>query len=104
MIHKRPSINPSKVMVIFELPSTLWTERVNLVGDFNNWDCGSLPFRNNRHGNWQVEVELDAGREYRFRYLLDGEHWRYDWHADKSLPGSHGGYVSIVVAELSPAA
>ncbi|UCC86783.1 MAG: hypothetical protein JSV81_18305 [Anaerolineales bacterium] len=46
------------------------------------------------------EVELDAEREYRFRYLFDGEHWRYDWHADKSLPSPYGAYDSVVMASL----
>jgi hypothetical protein len=56
--------------------------------------------RQDREENWQVEVELEAGREYRFRYLFDGQHWNYDWHADKTLPDANGGYSSIVIAEL----
>jgi hypothetical protein len=36
MIHKRHSLNPGKVVVVFEIPSTIWADRVNLVGDFNN--------------------------------------------------------------------
>jgi hypothetical protein len=56
----------------------------------NNWDRDSLPFRHTRAGNWEIEVEMDQGREYRFRYLLDEVHWRYDWHADKHAPNSKG--------------
>lgn len=103
MIHKRPSGIANKVVVTFELPGSLWAECINLVGDFNHWDHASLPFWRDHQGNWRLEVELDAGREYRFRYLLDGEHWRYDWHADKSSPNSGGGYDSIVTANLSAA-
>jgi 1,4-alpha-glucan branching enzyme len=100
MIYKRASPDARKVVVTFEIPSTIWAERINLVGDFNDWDQESLPFRQAYQENWQVEVELDAGREYRFRYLFDGEHWRYDWHADKSLPNPHGAYDSVVMAAL----
>jgi len=102
MIHKRHSPNEGKVIVIFEIPGTVWAERINLVGDFNDWDHESLPFRRNREGNWQIEMELDTGREYHFRYLLDGEHWRDDWHADKYVPNPHGSYDSIVIAEVPP--
>jgi 1,4-alpha-glucan branching enzyme len=84
----------------FEIPDTIWAERVNLVGDFNNWDCASLPFRRGRDGIWRVDVELDPGCEYRFRYLLDGADWRYDWHADSYAPNSDGGFDSIIVADL----
>jgi 1,4-alpha-glucan branching enzyme len=100
MIDKRPATSSDKVIVRFEVPGTIWTERINLVGDFNNWDRESLPFRRNRGGNWHIELELDAGDEYRFCYLLDGVHWRYDWHADKYAPNPHGGYDSIVVAAI----
>ena len=103
MIHKRCSVNPGKVVVVFEIPSTIWADRINLVGDFNNWDRESLPLRQDRQANWQVEIELDAGREYRFRYLFDGASWVYDWYADKSLTDSGGGCDSIVIAELQPA-
>ena len=103
MIHKQRSVNPGKVVVVFEIPSTIWADRVNLVGDFNNWDRESLPLRQDRQGNWQVQMELDAGREYRFRYLFDDASWAYDWYADKSVTDSGGGYDSIVIAEPPPA-
>lgn len=100
MIRKRRSLRPNKVVVIFEIPHTIWAERINLVGDFNDWDRESLPFERTRAGDWRVEVELELGREYRFRYLVDGAHWRYDWHADNHAPSPHGGYDSIVIAAV----
>jgi len=102
MIRKRRSPNAGKVIVTFEIPGTIWAERVNLVGDFNDWNQESLPFGQNRDGNWQIELELDAGHKYRFRYLLDGGHWRDDWHADDHTPNPHGGYDSIVIADVPP--
>ncbi len=92
MIHKRDTRRHRKMIVAFELPGTIWAEHINLVGDFNNWDYQSLPFRRTHDGNWKIEVELDSGCEYRFRYLLDGVHWRYDWHADNHVVNSQGGY------------
>ncbi len=102
MIRKRRSPNAGKVIVTFEIPGSIWADRVNLVGEFNNWDRESLPFQHNREGNWQIELELDQGKEYPFRYLLDGQHWRDDWHADKFEPNPYGGYNSIVIAEIAP--
>jgi 1,4-alpha-glucan branching enzyme len=102
MIHKRPSTNQGKVIVTFEIPGTIWAERINLVGDFNDWDRESLPFRHNRQENWQIEIELDAGREYHFRYLFDGDRWHDDWHADRCTTDPHGGCHSIVIARIPP--
>jgi 1,4-alpha-glucan branching enzyme len=103
MIHKRHSVNPGKVVVVFEIPGTIWADRINLVGDFNNWDRESVPLRQDRQGNWLVEMELDVGCEYCFRYLFDSAYWVYDWQADKSMTNSGSGYDSIVLAELPPA-
>ena len=102
MIYKRRAPDAGKVIVTFEVPGSIWAERVNLVGDLNGWDPESLPFRQNRAGNWQIEIELDKGREIRFRYLLDGQHWRDDWHADGYEPNPFGGHNSIVIAEAPP--
>jgi 1,4-alpha-glucan branching enzyme len=99
MIIKRPSTNKGKVVVTFEIPGAVWAERIHLVGEFNDWDSDSLPFQRQRHGNWQIEIELDAGREYRFRYLFDGDQWSTDWQADKTVPNPHGSYDSVVVVE-----
>jgi 1,4-alpha-glucan branching enzyme len=99
MIHKQQLPHKDKVKVIFEIPGTIWAERINLVGDFNHWDPESLPFRHNREENWQIELDLEAGCEYRFRYLFDGNYWRGDRQADKFIPNAHGGYDSIVIAE-----
>jgi len=36
-----------------------------------------------QEGAFEASVKLDAGKEFHFRYLLDGERWDNDWHADK---------------------
>ena len=100
MIHKRLSAEENKVIVAFEIPGTVWAERINLVGDFNGWDRENLPFHYNQRDNWYVELELEKRHEYRFRYLIDGDYWGYDWHADKHTPGDDGSCDSIVIAEV----
>lgn len=103
MIHKRPSTNENKVIVTFEIPGSVWAERIHLVGDFNDWDRESLPLQPGRQENWQVELELDRGREYRFRYLIDGDHWRSEWHADCHAAAEDGGFDSVISVQLPPA-
>ncbi|HIC89977.1 MAG TPA: glycoside hydrolase family 13 [Anaerolineae bacterium] len=98
MIRKRPSPNPGRVLVTFELPSAIWAERVNLVGDFNNWDTTATPMEQSKDDSaWRVTLELEAGREYQFRYLVNGTEWHNDWHADEYVPNEYGGDNSVVV-------
>jgi hypothetical protein len=49
-----------------------------------------------RRGRVQPHCSLDAGRAYRFRYLLDDQRWENDWAADAYLPNSFGGDDSVV--------
>jgi hypothetical protein len=47
-------------------------------------------------GGFTVTLDLEAGRAYRFRYLLDGERWENDWTADDYVPNEYGGDDSLV--------
>ena len=102
MIHKHYSARKDKVVVTFEIPSTIWTESVHLVGDFNNWDTRNMPFRRNWKGDWAIEVELNKGRSYRFRYLFDQSNWGNDWQADGHVENRLGCDDSIVLADVHP--
>ena len=97
------------VLVTFELPTAVTAASVHLCGEFNDWSQVSLPLTRADSGRFSVTVELQAGRQWRFRYLLDGEGWENDWEADDYLPNDHGGDDSVVdltdtpVLPLAPA-
>jgi 1,4-alpha-glucan branching enzyme len=97
MIKRAPIKEKGLVRVTFELPSAVWAERVNLVGEFNDWDTMSAPMTRERtDANWKVIVELETGRRYRFRYLVDGKRWLNDWHADEFVENAYGSDDSVV--------
>jgi 1,4-alpha-glucan branching enzyme len=97
MIYKEPMLEGSQVRVTFELPSSLWAERVNLVGDFNDWDTTRDEMTQSRtNGNWRITLILPIGREYQFRYLVNGRDWHNEWHADKYVPNKYGSDNSVV--------
>ncbi|MPR35376.1 isoamylase early set domain-containing protein [Salmonirosea aquatica] len=75
--------------VTFTLPAEATTEskKVILLGDFNGWDPSeATPLKKQKDGSYKAIVELETGKEYQFRYLLDGEKWENDWQADKYVP------------------
>jgi 1,4-alpha-glucan branching enzyme len=98
MIHKDPLPDGENVRVIFELPSSMWAERVNLVGDFNDWDTTRDEMRQSRDSDgWRISLVLPKGRAYQFRYLINGQDWQNDWHADKYARNKFGTDDSVVV-------
>jgi len=71
-------------------------ESVYLVGDFNGWDTQATPMKKLKSGEFKVEVSLDAGRDYEFRYLIDNERWENDWAADSYRAGAGTDENSVV--------
>lgn len=97
MITKEPANKRGLVRVTFELPSNMWAERVNLVGEFNEWDTAATPMRRHRSdSNWKTTLELETGKRYRFRYLIDGKEWLNDWHADDHVENPYGTHDSVI--------
>jgi 1,4-alpha-glucan branching enzyme len=80
-----------------ELPEDIAVESVHVVGEFNGWDPTATPMDRRRGGVYRATLELEPGREYQFRYLINGEHWCNDWHADAYVPSPTGGDNCVVV-------
>jgi 1,4-alpha-glucan branching enzyme len=68
-----------------------------LVGDFNNWQLGDTPLKKAKTGVWSVSLDLETGKEYQFRYLIDGNLWENDAEADKYIPSGLGSENSVII-------
>ncbi len=101
MIHKCFVQNNghSTARVRFTLPDRTWAEAIYLVGDFNQWNKTSHPFQRDRDGDWFIEVELDLGHAYQFRYLRDGKTWLNDNQADAYVHNPYGSDNFVVVTD-----
>jgi 1,4-alpha-glucan branching enzyme len=61
-------------------------DSVHLVGEFNGWNKTATPMKKKKDGSFSVTVDLEAGKEYAFRYLINGTRWINAENADKSTP------------------
>ena len=75
------------VKVSFKLSSeeALGAEKVQILGDFNEWDRSAKPMKQLKSGDFSQTIDLETGKEYQFRYLIDGEMWVNDPDADKYI-------------------
>ena len=69
---------------------------VALIGDFNDWKVEDGIKLKKQKGQFKATVDLEAGKEYQFRYLIDGESWENDWAADAYAPTPYGVENSVV--------
>lgn len=84
MIHKRHATQPDHVCVTFELPNSLWANRVYLVGEVLGTTKTKMPMQQERDGAWRLTLELPKGTQYRYRYQID-QRWYTEWHGGKSV-------------------
>jgi hypothetical protein len=107
MLKKRYIKSRKVCKVTFELPQAempegVDAESVHLVGEFNEWDHTATPMKRAREAAFRVTLELEPGRTYQFRYLVNGEHWCNDWHADGYVLGGFGTDNCAVVTPAGP--
>jgi hypothetical protein len=80
-----------------ELPEDIEIESIAVVGEFNDWVGDASPMNRRRGGLFRADVELEPGKEYQFRYLLNGEQWYNDWYADAYVPSGLGSENCVVM-------
>lgn len=58
-----------KVKFRLEGQETNGCEEFFVVGDFNEWNEKACPMNRLKDGSFSATLDLETGREYRFRYL-----------------------------------
>ncbi len=87
-----------KVTFKFEPPEGRVFHSVFIVGDFNDWDEHSHRLKKLvKDDTYSIVIDLEKGKEYQFRYLLDGKEWGNEPAADKHVPTHFGDSENSVV-------
>lgn len=91
-----------KVTFNLSAEATETAQNVVLVGDFNEWDKeNGVAMKQLKNGSFKTTVNLETGKSYEFRYLIDGEKWENDWDADKYIATPYGTENSVVDVTLN---
>ena len=71
-------------------------KKVQILGDFNDWDQTAEPMTMLKSNDFTATLELEAGKEYQFRYLIDGENWKNDSEADALVANEFGAENGVI--------
>ncbi len=107
MLKKDFSTTKPVCKVTFTLPleAAQGGKEVRILGDFNGWSWEKGYRMKAQKAEFATEVELAAGKEYQFRYLIDNHIWENDWNADSYEVSPFGGYNSVIsLREVAAAA
>lgn len=85
--------------VTFRLPKNITDSgrKADIVGEFNHWGAGQTPMKALKSGDFTVTLALAPGREYQYRYFVDGHEWITDPDADKHVHCSFASCDNSVV-------
>ena len=100
MLKKSYSKTKPVCKVTFTLPveAVNGAKEVRVLGDFNNWNWENGFKMKAGKKEFTTAVELEAGKQYEFRYLMDNHVWENDWAADNYVASPFFGINNSVVA------
>ncbi len=91
--------NTCKVTFRLSEKAAKGARKVKVVGDFNNWNQDDGFPMALKKGEYAATIDLEQGKEYQFRYLIDDTRWENDWDADKYVLTPLGVENSVVITE-----
>jgi len=65
-------------------------ENIRIPGDFNNWDTNCEQMKKIKTGGFSQTINLDSGKAYQFKYLINDSDWVNDTEADQFVPNGLG--------------
>ncbi|MEO6813828.1 MAG: isoamylase early set domain-containing protein [Ginsengibacter sp.] len=92
-----------KKEIIFTLPEEALdgATEVIILGDFNNWTPGKeFELKKQKDGSLKTVVQLEEGKTYQYRFLLNDGRWVNDYHAQNYVPVS-GLYIDNCVISVT---
>lgn len=67
---------------------------VSLAGEFNNWEV--IKLKKQKTGLYSANISLETGKEYQYKFVIDGDRWENDPDADKFITNEFQGTNSVV--------
>jgi hypothetical protein len=75
-----------------------------LLGDFNNWNPKKAPkLEKQADGSYKAVAQLEEGKTYHYRFLLDNGKWVNDYHAQnyEYVPGLYVDNCVITIPQTA---
>ncbi len=78
----------------FHLSDDFGADVAEVAGDFSAW--APIAMANDPDGGFVLDLQLETGRCWRYRFLLDGERWMNDPEASQFVDGPNGSAASVL--------
>lgn len=99
MIAKKQFLKSKPVCkVTFKAPAALveGAKKVQVVGNYNDWDVTTGSLKALKSGDFSGVVVLPSGENIEYKFLVDGDKWLTDPEAEAAVANEFGEENSIV--------
>jgi len=96
MVRKNYSKTGRSCRVTFYCQPEIEVQAAAICGEFNGWDPNIHPMTRRKDNRFSATLSLPTGQDYKFRYLLDGQHWINDESADDYISNHFGTEDSLI--------
>ena len=85
MLKKKYAKGKGAYEVTFTLPveAAPDAKEVKVVGEFNDWNTATGAVMKKGKSDFKATIDLEGGRDYQFKYIVDDSRWENDWKADR---------------------
>jgi len=68
-----------------------------VLGDFNGWVAEEgVPLKKQKDGLYKASLDLETGKEFQYKFFVDGTTWVLDAEADGTVTGPFGEPNSVL--------
>ncbi len=85
-----------KVSFKLNADDAVGAEKVQVLGDFNNWNQSVVSMKELKSGGFSQTISLEQDKDYQFRYLIDGEKWSNEVESDSKTTNVYNEINDIV--------
>lgn len=71
-------------------------KKVQVVGEFNNWNQSTVSMNELKSGDFTQTINLEQNNNYQFRYLIDGTKWINDAQADSKASNEFNEFNDVI--------
>jgi 1,4-alpha-glucan branching enzyme len=93
--HPSPYINRRKKTIQFHINNSC-ARQITLAGSFNHWATKQLELKQDKSGNWTIEIPMLPEGKYHYKFFIDDKMAMEDIENQYREPDGVAGWNSVL--------
>lgn len=94
--HEYPYVNKRKKTIRFVVHNSC-ADHIALCGSFNHWEHDKLLLKQDKKGQWYIEIPMLPEGKYHYKFFIDDRMWMEDIENMHREPDGVSGWNSVLM-------